>query len=126
VFCPQPAPFVDETGDVASFQEVRTTASVDIEEAVWILTTNQAGKPAIPHIDELRAKYGRISQSFWHRSHQMGILGEWQFTRLMKDDCDVPVSFTSIGFKRIQQNLRWILGQAPIALGKAWKWRNQK
>lgn len=91
------APYIDETGDVASFQEVRTTALVNIDEAVWILTTNQTGKPTIPHIDEFRSKHGRISKSFWHRSHQMGILGEWQFTKLVKDDRDVPVRFEFVG-----------------------------
>jgi hypothetical protein len=91
------APFIDETGDVGSFQEVRTTASVNIEEAVWILTTNRTNKSAIPHIDEFRAKYGRISQSFWHRSHQMGVLGEWQFTKLVKDERNVPVRFEFMG-----------------------------
>lgn len=91
------APFIDETGDVASFQEVRTTASVNIEEAVWMLTTNQAAKPTIPHIEKFKTKYGRISQSFWHRSHQMGILGEWQFTKLVKDDRNVPVAFEIMG-----------------------------
>jgi hypothetical protein len=93
------APFVDETGDVASFQEVRTTTPVQMEQAVWLLTTIIDGedRPMVPDIDKFKAKYGRISQSFWHRSHQMGILGEWQFTKLAKDRRDVPVRFEFMG-----------------------------
>jgi hypothetical protein len=91
------APFIDETGDVAPFQEVRTTAPVEVEQAVWLLTTNQTRKPAIPEIDTFQTKYGRISKSYWHRSHQMAILGEWQFTSLAEDEHGRPVKFEFIG-----------------------------
>lgn len=92
-------PFIEGDDDVAPFQEVRTTASVNIEEAVWLLTTNRNGEslPIIPDIDLFREKYGRISQSFWHRSHQMDILSEWQFTKLTKDERGVPVEFQFMG-----------------------------
>jgi hypothetical protein len=92
-------PFIDEYDDVAPFQEVRTTASVDIEEAVWLLATNRdaESRPAIPDIDIFREKYGRISQSFWHRSHQIDILSEWQFTKLRKNEHGVPVGFQFMG-----------------------------
>jgi len=92
-------PFIDLHDDVAPFQEVRTTGSVDIAEAVWLLTTNRDSefRPAIPGIDLFREKYGRISQSFWHRSHQMEILSEWQFTMLRKDERGVPVEFHFMG-----------------------------
>jgi hypothetical protein len=81
-------PFIDEDDDVAPFQEVRTAVSVSVEEAVWLLTThrNDKGHLVIPGLDVFHAKYGRISQSFWHRSHQMGILSEWQFVKLRKND----------------------------------------
>lgn len=92
-------PFIDLDDDVAPFQEVRTTAPVDIAEAVWLLTTTRDSEslPAIPDIDVFRKKYGPISQSFWHRSHQMGILSEWQFTKLRKDERGIPVEFQFMG-----------------------------
>jgi hypothetical protein len=94
------SPFIDENDDVAPFQEVRTTVPVNIEEAVWILTTTRSGdppRPMIPDIDKYQAKYGRIPQSYWHRSHQLGILSEWQFTVLTKNDSGVPEKFHCIG-----------------------------
>jgi hypothetical protein len=79
----QLSPFIDEDEDVSPFQEIRTRESVSIAEAVWILTTRRTGeplRPVIPGIKEFQAQYGRISKSYWHRSHQMEILSEWQFT----------------------------------------------
>jgi hypothetical protein len=88
-------PFIDEDEDVAPFQEIRTTASVNMEEAVWLLTTNRTteNELVIPGVDTFQTKYGKISQSFWHRSHQMGILSEWQFAKITRDEKDVPIGF---------------------------------
>lgn len=88
-------PFIDKDEDVAPFQEIRTTVSVNMEEAVWLLTTNRYSEDdlVIPGVDRFRTKYGKISQSFWHRSHQMGILSEWQFAKITKDQQGVPVGF---------------------------------
>ena len=94
------SPFIDEVGDVSSFQEVRTTAPINIEEAVWMLTTNRDRDtllPIIPDIDKFQAKHGRISQSYWHRSHQLGILSEWQFTVLTRNASGLPEKFKCIG-----------------------------
>jgi hypothetical protein len=92
-------PVIDEHGDLEPLQEIRTTTSVNIEEAVWRLTTNREGesRPRIPNFNIYRNKYGRISKSFWHRSHQMEILSEWQFMRLRNDEPGVPVAFELIG-----------------------------
>jgi hypothetical protein len=88
-------PFIDEHDDVAPFQEIRTTACVNIEEAVWVLTTNRNTDRdlLIPGVDTFQTNYGTISKSFWHRSHQMDILSEWQFTKLRRDEHGVPVEF---------------------------------
>jgi hypothetical protein len=91
------APFVDEKGDVSPFQEVRTTSAVDINEAVWILTTKRNGGLHVPGIEQFEAKYGQISKSYWHRSHQLGILSEWQYTKLTRDKHGVPQKFAFIG-----------------------------
>jgi hypothetical protein len=93
------SPFIDKEGDVSPFQEVRTKSSVSIAEAVWILTTNRSGKPplpVIPGIDKFRDRHGRIQTSYWHRSHQMEILSEWQFTALTENN-GVPEEFQFIG-----------------------------
>ena len=92
-------PFVDEGEDVAPFQEIRTKAHVSMDEAVWLLTTRLDSRslPAIPKIRTFREKCGAIPQSYWHRSHQMGILGEWQFTNLLKDERGLPTKFEFIG-----------------------------
>jgi len=88
-------PFIDEDEDVAPFQEIRTAASVNMEEAVWLLTTNRNSerKLVIPGVDTFQANYGKISKSFWHRSHQMGILSEWQFAKITRNEQGVPVGF---------------------------------
>jgi hypothetical protein len=92
-------PFIDENDDVAPFQEVRTTSPVKIEKAVWILTTNRDDDllPVIPDIDKFQAKHGRISKSYWHRSHQMEILSEWQFTRSKKNERGMLEEFQCFG-----------------------------
>ncbi len=60
-------PFIDEKGDVSPFQEVRTTSTVDIGQAVWILTTKRIGNPPrlyIPAIDTFEKEYGRSQNPF--------------------------------------------------------------
>jgi hypothetical protein len=82
-------PFVDKKGDVSAFQEVRTPEPVDVAEAVWVLTTHrdsESGDPIIPGIDNFIRGHGRISRSFWHRTHQMDVLTEGQFTKASKDE----------------------------------------
>ena len=72
-------PFVDKKGDVSAFQEVRTPGSVDMAQAVWVLTTHRdskSGDPIIPGIDNFIRTHGKISRSFWHRTHQMDVLTE--------------------------------------------------
>jgi len=94
------SPFIDENDDVAPFQEVRTTSPVNIEQAVWILTTNRIIDPPrlqIPNIDTFQAVHGAIPKSYWHRSHQLEILSEWQFIALTKNDHGVPKKFEFIG-----------------------------
>jgi hypothetical protein len=94
------APFVDETGDVSPFQEVRTTLPVKIEEAVWILTTKRVdGSPYldVSAVKTFQTRYGQISRSYWHRSHQMGMLGEWQFTSFDENDEGIPQGFRFMG-----------------------------
>ena len=36
----------------------------------------RAHKPVIPGVESFQEKHGKISQSYWHRSHQLGILSE--------------------------------------------------
>jgi hypothetical protein len=94
------APFIDERDDVSSFQEVRVARPVDIGEAVWILTTrrkSEDGKPAVPGLSGFESKYGRISKSYWHRTHQLGILGEWQYTAVKKDETGQLTGFGFLG-----------------------------
>jgi hypothetical protein len=88
-------PFIDQKEDVAPFQEIRTTEAVDMEQVVWLLTKNRDTNrdPVIPGVDSFQAKHGKIAQSYWHRSHQMGILSEWQFTKMTRDERGVPVAF---------------------------------
>jgi hypothetical protein len=93
--------FIDNNDDVSPFQEIRTTSHVDMAEAVWILTTKRSGTPSVPEVPQLErfeSKNGHIPKSYWHRSHQMGVLSEWQFVQVEKAAHDgVPTSFRSIG-----------------------------
>ena len=77
-------PFIDKEGDVSAFQEVRTPGSVDMAQAVWILTTHRDSKNGdliIPGMDSFITTHGKLSRSFWHRTHQMDVLTEGQFTK---------------------------------------------
>jgi len=92
------ASFIDEADDVSSFQEVRTTTAVPIAEAVWMLSTTRVdGYPLIPDAAEFAARYGRIPTSFWHRSHQLGILDEGQFTTPVSNLAAAPAEFRIFG-----------------------------
>jgi hypothetical protein len=82
-------PFVDKRGDVSAFQEVRTSEPVDMAKAVWVLTThrdNKSGGLIIPGIDNFIRTHGKISRSFWHRTHQMDVLTEGQFTKASRNE----------------------------------------
>jgi hypothetical protein len=82
-------PFVDKEGDVSPFQEVRVPGSVDMAQAVWVLTTHRDSKNGdliIPGIEDFIKTHGKLSRSFWHRTHQMGVLTEGQFTKASKNE----------------------------------------
>lgn len=76
-------PYLEQNDDVGAFQEIRTLKSVPLENAVWLLSTERddSRSPIIPKYDEFKDRFGDISRSFWHRSHQMGVLDEFQFIR---------------------------------------------
>ncbi|MFZ1009292.1 MAG: hypothetical protein WAN65_20790 [Candidatus Sulfotelmatobacter sp.] len=82
------SPFIEEDDDVSAFQEVRTTNAVSIEDAVWILTTNRKRNThelVIPGIEGFVAKHGKISRSYWHRSHQLEVFSEAQFANTTRN-----------------------------------------
>ena len=85
-------PFIEVEDDLSAFQEIRTTAPLDISEAIWLLTTNRVDQsnPSsdifIPGRDEFTDKYGKISASYWHRSHQTEVFNEWQFLQVDKHE----------------------------------------
>jgi hypothetical protein len=94
------APFIEERDDVSSFQEVRVARPVAIGEAIWILTTvrNEDKRSlVVPGLSEFEERYGRISKSYWHRTHQLGILGEWQYTAVEKDETGQLTEFRVLG-----------------------------
>jgi hypothetical protein len=94
------APFVERFDDVSPFQEIRTTSAVPIDRAVWILTTQRKGhppRPEMPALDEFKTKYGPISMSYWHRTHQMEMLGESQYINLNTGADGWPVEFSFMG-----------------------------
>lgn len=82
------APFLALDDDVSAFQEIRTLEKLDISKAVWLLTTkrSQSDDPEVPALAEYRRKWGRIPTSFWHRSHQFELLGEWQYLKESRDN----------------------------------------
>ena len=66
-------------------------------EAVWILTTSPAPGLTVPGLEEFQAEHGHIARSYWHRSHQMDMLSEWQFTKLTKSKAGVYQAFQFLG-----------------------------
>jgi|HubBroStandDraft_5_1064220.scaffolds.fasta_scaffold95437_2 hypothetical protein len=114
------APFIDEQKDVAAFLEVRTTKPVPIDQAVWILTTNrnhQTGELSIPGIDDFKRKHGPISRSYWHRSHQMGILTEGQFTKVSRTQDSKIEDFQTIGehyWRKLDKESKELLVTYPV------------
>ncbi len=80
------SPFVDMDGDVGALQELRVPNKLPISEAVWILTTERDAdkKPLLEHRERYEEQLGKIPVSLWHRTHQMGILGEWQYLRIVR------------------------------------------
>jgi hypothetical protein len=94
------APFVEDASDVSPFQEIRTRSAVPLDGAVWILTTRRKENtqlPDVPGLKPFKAKFGRIATSYWHRTHQMEMLGEWQHLTLKTGSDGWPVEFEFIG-----------------------------
>lgn len=80
-------PFLAVDDDVSAFQELKSADELDISDAVWLLTTKRKDKkPVVPALETFTKKWGHIATSFWHRTHQMGILGEWQYLRVDRDE----------------------------------------
>jgi hypothetical protein len=78
---PSIEPFIELSDDVSAFQELRTMEKVDIQNAVWLLTTTRDKDKTLKlnGLEEYRNKYGGIPISYWHRTHQIGILGEMRY-----------------------------------------------
>jgi hypothetical protein len=47
--------------------------------------------------EKFQKEHGQISKSYWHRSHQMEILSEWQFTATTENDQRQMEDFRVIG-----------------------------
>ncbi len=92
------SPFLALDDDVSAFQELRTSQPLEIAEAVWLLTTKRDDqkRPIIPSRNEFTERWGKIPSSFWHRTHQMEVLGEWQYLRVSRQN-GKPTSFEVIG-----------------------------
>lgn len=85
---PSIKPFVELQDDVSAFQELRTTNEIDITDAIWLLTTqrDENKTPKLDHRAAFEDKYGGIPISYWHRSHQMEILGEIKYLSFQRND----------------------------------------
>jgi hypothetical protein len=93
-------PFVEPDDDVAPFQEIRTRTRVPIVQAIWILSTklkDEPPRPEVPGLDIFKKKYGKIAQSYWHATHQLGLLHEWQFTQTIRNQQGELTQFQFIG-----------------------------
>ena len=94
------APFIDESGNVSPFHEIRLRSAVPLEHAVWILSTEiqpEDQLPNVPAIDLFRERYGKVARSYWHRAHQMEMLGERQYLKIATDADGWPTEFVFIG-----------------------------
>ena len=89
-------PYVVTDDDLSAFHEIRTTSPIPIEEAVWILRSGESEKKDSlfeNSLDTFRSKYGMISKSKWHRTHQLEILSEWQFLKFERDANEAVTDF---------------------------------
>jgi hypothetical protein len=95
-------PFLDMEGDTSSFLELRTTEDLPIEHAVWLLTSSRKDidgneRPWVPGLEEFQRNWGRISVSYWERSHQIGVLSEWHFLETRRDSLGQLEDAVTIG-----------------------------
>ena len=82
--------------DLSAFHEIRTTSPIPIEEAVWVLRSGESDKMGSLFdngLDTFSSKYGMISTSKWHRTHQLELLGEWQFLKFKRDANNAVTDF---------------------------------
>jgi hypothetical protein len=42
-------------------------------------------------------KFGKIPTSYWHRSHQLGVLAEWQFISWKTKEASLPRDYEFVG-----------------------------
>jgi len=92
-------PYVEENDDLGAFQEIRTHRRIPLEYCCWILTRrrDKNNRLILPDRHKFEEKFGKVSLSFWHQSHQLGILKEWQFFKLTRDTQGKLLDFESIG-----------------------------
>lgn len=97
---PELSPFVEPEDDLSAFQEIRTTSPIPVSEAVWLLSSQRDTKtrrPIVPGLESYTARCGRIQQSFWHRTHQVGVLDEWQYLSVKVDSNGIPTDYKFAG-----------------------------
>lgn len=98
--------YVEQTDDLGAFQEIRTRRKLPLQYCCWILTRrrDESNKLIIADREEFTKKFGKISCSYWHQSHQLSILKEWQFFKLTRDVGGKIKDFEAMGQHYFLQN----------------------
>jgi hypothetical protein len=81
-----PSGYVELDDDLGALHEVRVPGNVSINDAVWVLTSDRYKETKIPGIPGVDSNKMRgLSVSFWHPSHQAGMIREPVFRMVTWD-----------------------------------------
>jgi hypothetical protein len=119
-----PPGYVELDDDLGALHEVRIPGSLPIDDAVWILTSRRNKKTKMPDLCEWTSiKERSIAVSFWHPSHQEGMIREPVFRRVVRDSEDNLESMDRCGIHYLPDMENHVEKQINPPTGKSFRLR---
>lgn len=93
-----PPGYIELNEDLGALHEVRIPGSLPIDDAVWILSSKRNEETKELDLPELEALRGSgVAVSYWHPSHQEGMIGEPVFRKVTRDAQGQLESLETVG-----------------------------
>lgn len=122
-----PKGYVELNDDLGALHEVRVPGTIPIDEAVWVLSAKRKAKTSVLDLPKLRPiREKGIAISFWHPSHQEGLIKEPVFRKLTRDEKGCVVNAECCGKHYLPNMMNYVDKRIRPPAGNSFKLRFQK
>ncbi|ODA34954.1 hypothetical protein [Planctopirus hydrillae] len=122
-----PSGYVELSDDLGALHEVRIPGPLPIDDAVWVLSAKRnedTRKLDLPELKPLRDL--GVAVSYWHPSHQQGMIREPVFRRVKRNEEGHLVSLESVGKHYLPEMDNYVEREINPPAGKSFNLRFPK